>query len=175
MGKKSKLQIIERSVEDLQPYEFNARTHSGEQVQQIAASILEFGFTNPVLIDENLGLIAGHGRCEAAKLLKLETVPTIMLEGLTAAQQKAYIIADNQLALNAGWDEKILAAEIDTLALLNFELPLLGFDEKELEYLEDIGKGLSLESTEPEKPAPPTGGEKPHTIKQCPNCAHEWV
>jgi hypothetical protein len=98
------LEITYQKVTDLIPYVNNSRTHSEEQVKQIAASIKEFGFTNPILIDENKGVIAGHGRLLAAGKLALAEVPTIVLEGLTEAQRKAYVIADNKLALNAGWD-----------------------------------------------------------------------
>jgi ParB family transcriptional regulator, chromosome partitioning protein len=98
------LEITYQKVTDLIPYVNNSRTHSEEQVKQIAASIKEFGFTNPILIDENKGVIAGHGRLLAAGKLALAEVPTIVLEGLTEAQRKAYVIADNRLALNAGWE-----------------------------------------------------------------------
>ena len=98
------LSIEYRNINDLIPYVNNSRTHSDEQVTQIAASIKEFGFTNPILIDEQGGVIAGHGRVMAAKKLGLEQVPTITLAGLSDAQRKAYVIADNKLALNAGWD-----------------------------------------------------------------------
>ncbi|MCP4790158.1 MAG: ParB N-terminal domain-containing protein, partial [Gammaproteobacteria bacterium] len=93
-----------KKVADLIPYANNSRTHSEEQINQVAASIKEFKFTNPVLIDEDGGIVAGHGRVMAAKKLKLKEVPCIVLAGLTDAQRKAYVIADNQLALNAGWD-----------------------------------------------------------------------
>lgn len=116
-------------VKDLIPYVNNSRTHSDEQVSQIASSIKEFGFTNPVLVDEEGGIIAGHGRVMAAKKLDLDEVPTITLEGLTEAQKKAYIIADNQLPLNAGWDLDTLKLEIETLTELDFDLDLLGFDD----------------------------------------------
>lgn len=127
---------IERiPVEKLIPYARNARTHSEEQVAQIAASIREFGFTNPVLIDENDGIIAGHGRVMAARKLGMDTVPCIRLSHLTEAQRRAYIIADNKLALNAGWDEKLLALEIEELKAMDFDIDLLGFAEDELTEL----------------------------------------
>lgn len=127
---------IERvPVEKLIPYARNARTHSEEQVAQIAASIREFGFTNPVLIDENDGIIAGHGRVMAARKLGMDTVPCIRLSHLTEAQRRAYIIADNKLALNAGWDEKLLALEIEDLKAMDFDIDLLGFAEDELTAL----------------------------------------
>jgi ParB family transcriptional regulator, chromosome partitioning protein len=121
------LEITYQKVTDLIPYVNNSRTHSEEQVKQIAASIKEFGFTNPILIDENKGVIAGHGRLLAAGKLALAEVPTIVLEGLTEAQRKAYVIADNKLALNAGWDTTSLTAELERLKELDFDLEILGF------------------------------------------------
>lgn len=119
----------------LVPYARNARTHSDEQVGQIAASIREFGFTNPVLIDANGEIIAGHGRVLAANLLGLAFVPTITLGHLSDAQKRAYVLADNKLALNAGWDEKLLAEEIAALSDMDFDLSLTGFDDKEISSL----------------------------------------
>ncbi len=104
-----------KSVEELIPYNKNARTHSESQVAQIANSIIEFGFTNPVLIDGKKGIIAGHGRLMAAKKLNLSQVPVVILDHLSDAQKRAYIIADNKLAENAGWDEEILANELADL------------------------------------------------------------
>lgn len=117
------------------PYAANSRTHSQEQVAQIAASIKEFGFTNPVLTDGDNGIIAGHGRVEAAKMLGLDSVPTIELAHLTPAQRKAYIIADNKLALNAGWDIETLQAELEGLQELNYDLELTGFNHGEISAL----------------------------------------
>lgn len=114
---------------ELIPYSNNSRTHSEKQVQQVAVSIKEFGFTNPILIDEDNGIIAGHGRLQAAQLLGMDKVPTIALEGFTEAQRKAYVIADNQLAMNAGWDLDALKVEVDRLTELDFDLDLLGFDD----------------------------------------------
>jgi DNA modification methylase len=126
------MKIIYKNVEDLIPYVNNTRTHSKEQVNQIASSIKEFGFTNPVLIDEQGGIIAGHGRIMGAKLLKMDEVPTICLDGLSEAQKKAYIIADNKLALNAGWDEELLKLELQGLKDMDFDLSLVGFSDEEL-------------------------------------------
>lgn len=120
---------------DLVPYENNSRTHSQQQVDQIKRSMNEFGFTNPILLDENNGIIAGHGRLQAAQELGIVLVPTITLKGLTKAQRKAYVIADNQLALNAGWDFDALRIEIEDLDSLDFNLGLLGFGEQELERI----------------------------------------
>ena len=121
--------------DDLIPYINNSRTHDSNQVKQIASSIKEFGFTNPILVDEDSGIIAGHGRLLAADLLGIDEVPTITLEGLTEAQRKAYVIADNQLALNAGWDFEALRIEVDRIKELNFDISLLGFDD---DFLDDL-------------------------------------
>lgn len=129
------MEIINKKTIELIPYANNTRTHSDEQVSQIASSIKEFGFTNPILLDEKDGIIAGHGRVMAAKLLQLDEVPTITLSGLTEAQIKAYIIADNKLALNAGWDEELLKIEIEALHEMDFNIDLLGFDMDELDDL----------------------------------------
>jgi len=123
------------SIDEFVPYARNTRTHSDEQVAQIAASIKEFGFNNPVLIDQEGGIIAGHGRVLASRKLKLKDVPCIRLSDLSEAQKKAYIIADNKLALNAGWDDKLLALEIQELQELNFNIDLLGFDDIEMANL----------------------------------------
>lgn len=122
-------------VDDLVPYERNARTHSPEQIEQIAASIREFGFTNPVLIDEQCRVIAGHGRVLAARSLGMATVPTLELAGLTDAQRRALILADNKLALNAGWDLDVLKAELQDLQTESFDLGLLGWSDEELAEL----------------------------------------
>lgn len=125
----SKLQIEYISILQIAPYVKNARTHSEEQISQIVDSIREFGFTNPILIDQHNELIAGHGRLEAAKIVGLETVPAVRLSDLTEQQVKALRIVDNQLALNAGWDLDLLAAEIVELEADDFNLDLLGFDD----------------------------------------------
>ena len=122
-------------VDRLKPYERNARTHSAEQVAKIAASIVEFGFTNPILVDGADGIIAGHGRLMAAHSLGMTEVPVIELTHLTEAQKRAYIIADNRLALDAGWDEDLLAAELADLKDMEFDLALTGFTDEEIEDL----------------------------------------
>lgn len=127
------MKIVYKKVNDLIPYINNSRTHSEEQVNQIVASINEFGFTNPLLIDEKDNIIAGHGRLLASKKLKMEEVPCIVLSGLTEAQKKAYIIADNKMALNAGWDEELLKIELENLKELDFDLELTGFNVDELD------------------------------------------
>lgn len=118
-----------REVADLVPYARNARKHSDEQVAKIARSIREFGWTNPVLVNEAGGIIAGHGRVLAAQSLGIREVPVIVAVGWTDAQQRAYVIADNKLALEAGWDRETLALEFAELAALNFDLTLTGFDD----------------------------------------------
>ena len=152
-SKAQDLSIVYRSIDDLIPYVNNSRTHSDEQVTQIAASIKEFNFTNPILIDEQGGIIAGHGRLMAAKKLKIEQVPTITLVGLSDAQRKAYVIADNKLALNAGWDLELLKIEIDELKDLDFDIDLLGFNADELADLipeiETLADGKEDEVPEP--------------------------
>lgn len=133
------LKIEYLSVDDLVPYANNARKHSGLQIEQVVASIREFGFTNPVLIDENNILIAGHGRIQAAKLAGLNEVPAIRLAGLSEAQRKALRIADNQIPLNASWDMDLLMEEVQSLDLVEFDLGVMGFDESMLETLLDPG------------------------------------
>ena len=149
---RSMLSINYRKSGDLIPYINNSRTHSEQQVQQVASSIKEFGFTNPILIDEDDGIIAGHGRLMAAQKLGLDEVPTITLEGLTEAQRKAYVIADNQLAMNADWDLDALKVEVERLTELDFDIDLLGFDEDMLAGLmeEEPAEGLTDEDDVPE-------------------------
>lgn len=134
-------QIQHWPLDKLVPYAKNARTHSDAQVAQIAASIKEFGFTNPLLASADGGLLAGHGRLEAAKSLGLTSVPVVVLDHLSAKQRKAYILADNRLALNAGWDEATLREELISLDLANFEMDLLGWSAEELEDLLDPSWG----------------------------------
>ena len=142
--------------DQLIPYINNSRTHDARQVKQIASSIKEFGFTNPLLIDEDGGIIAGHGRLLAADLLGIDQVPTITLVGLTEAQRKAYVIADNQLALNAGWDLDTLKVELDRLTELDFDVDLLGFDDDFLSsLLDEPVDGLTDEDAVPDAPENP--------------------
>jgi ParB-like chromosome segregation protein Spo0J len=126
-------QIQFRSISDLTPYHNNARTHSKRQIKQIANSIERFGFTNPVLIADGGGIIAGHGRVRAAELLGITEVPTLKLSHLNEAERKAYILADNKLALNAGWDDEILAIELQGLIDLDFDLSITGFELAEID------------------------------------------
>jgi len=151
------MQIQQKSIKDLIPYINNSRTHSDEQVAQIAASIKEFGWTNPILVDGANGIIAGHGRLSAARKLGFEQVPVIELSHLSESQKKALIIADNKLALNAGWDTTALSLELEALQDTNFDLSLLGFSDKELnELLEpEVVEGLTDEDAVPEVPIEP--------------------
>jgi hypothetical protein len=139
-------------LDRLIPYARNARTHSDAQIAQIAASIREFGFTNPILVDTSDGIIAGHGRLLAARVLKLEQVPVIVLDHLSETQKRAYIIADNRLAENAEWDDELLQIELTALQEEGFELDLLGFDDSELAELlaAQVSDGLTDEDAVPE-------------------------
>lgn len=126
------MKIEKVKLDKLIPYARNSRTHSEEQIAQVAASIREFGFTNPVLIDAEDGIIAGHGRVMAARKLDMADVPCIRLGHLTETQKRAYIIADNKLALNSGWDEEMLGLELTDLREADFDLDLIGFTEEEM-------------------------------------------
>ena len=149
-------EVPTRKVAELVPYARNSRTHSEAQVAQIAASIREFGFTNPVLIDGKGGIIAGHGRVLAAQSLGLEAVPVLVLDHLTDAQRRAYVIADNKLALNAGWDEDALRAEVAALGAMDFDLNLIGFDDDELAAIMNPPSRSEVDPDEtPEAPEAP--------------------
>ena len=150
------IQIKYKTLDDLIPYVGNSRTHSDEQVAQIASSIKEFGWTNPVLLDGDNGVIAGHGRILAARKLGQTEIPTIELSHLSNAQKKAYVIADNKLALNAGWNEAVLLAEFEGLKDAGFDLSLTGFSEDEIKSLDpEIVEGLTDEDKVPEAPVEP--------------------
>jgi len=155
----SGIEIKYMDAKAITPYARNSRTHSDEQVAQVAASIKEFGWTNPILIDEKHTIIAGHGRLMAAQRLGFDEVPTIMLPNLTDAQKRAYVIADNKLALNAGWDEEMLAVEIEELLDQGYDLDLTGFGADEIDSLlaeaEKVEEGLTDEDAVPEAPAEP--------------------
>ncbi len=153
-NKKNTLHYKKTNV--LIPYANNSRTHSEQQVLQVAASIKEFGFTNPVLIDEDSGIIAGHGRVLAALKLNMDEVPCIILKGLSEAQKKAYIIADNKLALNSGWDEEALKVEFERLKELDFDISVIGFSIDELNILFKENKtGLTDPDEVPDAPVIP--------------------
>lgn len=135
-------------VERLVPYDRNSRLHSPEQVAQIAASIAEFGFTNPVLVDSNDGIVAGHGRLAAAKELGLKSVPVVVLDHLSDRQRRAYVIADNKLALNASWDVDVLATELEELRDDGFDLDVIGFTDAEIQGLMADGWASDIEAVE---------------------------
>ena len=135
-------------LETLRPYGNNSRTHSTAQIQQIVASIQEFGFTNPILVADDMTIIAGHGRYLAAGRLEMKQVPCIKLSGLSDDQRRAYVIADNKLAENAGWDKELLKLELGSLDRTDFDLDLIGFSEKEIENLlaDDKGSNMPVEA-----------------------------
>ena len=151
----TELKIEYKKIEDLIPYVNNTRTHNENQVMQIASSIKEFGWTNPILLDGENGIIAGHGRLMAAKKLNETEVPTIQLHGLSESQKKAYIIADNKLALNAGWDDELLKLELAGLKDAGYDLSLIGFNADELKAFEPVTEGLVDEDQVPEVPEEP--------------------
>lgn len=144
-------------IDKLVPYARNSRTHSDQQVAQIAASIKEWGFTTAVLVDESGSIIAGHGRILAARKLGMKDIPVMVAEGWTDAQKRAYVIADNKLALNAGWDAEMLALELGELGDLGFDLELTGFSLDEIDALKpvEVAAGLTDEDAVPEAPADP--------------------
>ena len=164
------MKITQKKVTELIPYVKNSRTHSDEQIAQIAASIKEFGWTNPILVDGSNGIIAGHGRLMAARKLGYKEVPTIELADLTETQKKAYIIADNHLALNAGWDNEMLTIELNDLLADGFALEVLGFDPAEIQTL--INGGPDFEpATEDEQGK--LDQLDPKWIS-CPHCGKEF-
>jgi DNA modification methylase len=152
----TELQVQQWSVEKLLPYARNARTHTDEQVAQVAASIIEFGWTNPILIGPDGVIIAGHARLAAARKLKMTEVPVIVLDHLTPTQRRALVLADNRLALSAGWDEEMLRVELESLEEEGFDLDIVGFTEEEIEELlrepEQSREGLTDEDAVPEEP-----------------------
>ena len=158
-----------RKVSDLVPYARNSRTHSDEQVAQIAASIKEWGFTNPVLIEPDGGIIAGHGRVMAAQRLGLADVPCVIAEGWTEAQKRAYVIADNRLAMNSAWDMDLLKIEMQEIDGLGFDLELTGFDVAEMTALFDepnFEPGTEDDQGKLDELAP--------KMVTCPHCGGEW-
>jgi len=150
------VKLEKKPVAVLIPYANNARTHDEKQIKQIASSIKEFGFNNPVLIDQDCGIIAGHGRVQAAELLGLKDIPTITLPHLSEAQKKAYILADNRMALNAGWDAELLKLELNDLSKLDFDLGLTGFEDNEIaEFLKEEINPVGDPDSIPEMPIEP--------------------
>jgi len=154
------------AIDKLIPYARNARTHSDEQVAQIAASIKEWGWTTPVLVDEDGGIIAGHGRTLAAQKLKMTEVPVMVARGWSDAKKRAYVIADNRLALNAGWDNEMLALELAEIGELGFDLDLTGFTANDIAALQtpDFEPGTEEDQSNLDQKAP--------TL--CPSCGHEF-
>src|SRR5881227_2557670 len=144
-------------VHELRPYPNNARTHSKKQIRQIANSIYKFGFCNPVLIDDDKQIIAGHGRVEAAKLLGIDAVPTCRLSHLSEADKRAYILADNKLAEKAGWDKEILAIELQGLIDLDVEIELTGFETPEVDIILDEARETTSDPGGPEDEVPAPG------------------
>lgn len=157
---------------DLVPYARNSRTHDDAQVAQLAASIREFGFTNPILIDEDNGIIAGHGRVMAARKLDLDAVPCLRLTHLTEAQRRAYVIADNRLALNAGWDDEMLRVEFAELQDLGFDLDLTGFDSAAIDAMLDA---LDFAPATLEDQGKLDEKKIEYTECKCPECGHAFV
>ena len=155
--------IIEMAIGLLKPYAGNARTHSKKQVRQIARSIERFGFTNPVLISDNGEIIAGHGRVEAAKLLGHRTVPTLALSHLSEAERRAYVLADNKLALNAGWDRDVLAIELQSLVDEDFDMELTGFSLAEVDFTLAEASEANPDGPATAEDAVPQSGDQPVT------------
>ena len=152
---KASTTIQQWPIERLIPYARNARTHSAGQIAQVAASIREFGFTNPILVDNDSGVLAGHARLLAARQLRLAEVPVVVLDHLTESQKRAYVLVDNRLALNAAWDEEMLANELAALQEDDFDLDLLGFDDEELRRLTDAIEQDAAEESDAEESAEP--------------------
>jgi DNA modification methylase len=158
MNEDANLKVEYISVDHVTPYQYNARTHSDDQVAQIAGSMTEFGFVNPILIDDNGGIIAGHGRVMAARMLGVKEVPAIRLKHLNEVQRRALIIADNKIAENAGWNDELLRQELQALDGDEFDLGLLGFNDEELDAFlngDADGEGLTDENAAPEVPEKP--------------------
>ncbi|MFZ3585450.1 ParB N-terminal domain-containing protein, partial [Loktanella sp. DJP18] len=155
--------IEQIAIGALRPWARTARTHSKKQIRQIADSIETFGFTNPALIDGSMSILAGHGRVAAARLLGMPTVPCLRIEHMTPAQKRAYVIADNKLALNAGWDDEILAQELEALLAtddLGFDIGTIGFSTPEIDVL--------IERLTPQEPGDPEDDVLPHaTARRC--------
>ena len=159
------MQIESVPVSDLKEYEKNSRTHSDDQVAKIAASVEEFGFTNPILIDESNGVIAGHGRLQAAKRINIGEVPCIRLAHLSESQKRAYVIADNKIAESGGWDDEMLKMEILELAQDDYDLKLTGFDEAGLDSILAISEEV-MEAVQKKRDHKETGHSQQDTVRQ---------
>lgn len=159
-----KLELI--AIDKLIPYANNARTHSDDQIKKIQASLREFGFVNPVLIDKDYGIIAGHGRVEAAKREGMTEVPCVWVEHLTEVQKKAYILADNRLAEDAGWDMGILKVELEGLQDIDFDISIAGFDDDEIKGIMGEHEAIDLDDY--------SDRDAPKTLCHCPKCGFEF-
>jgi len=157
----SSIQVVQLNA--LKPYGKNSRIHSGAQVEQLASSMSEFGFTNPVLVDESMTILAGHGRVLAAIMLGLESAPCIVISGMTELQKQAYVLADNKLAMTSGWNEEVLRSEMENLKAVGFDLDLIGFGKHELAKM--LIPQIKTTSDVPED----AGYEH-----ECPSCGHEF-
>lgn len=169
MTQKNRLQVQYIEISKIIPYARNSRTHTDEQIAQVAASIREFGFTNPILVADDHTVVAGHGRLLAAQRLNLSTVPVIALSDMDEAQRRAYCIADNKLAENAGWDDELLAVEFSSLDDLHFDLALTGFSLEEINALRqvpDFDAGNEDDQGQLDELAP--------KIVTCPHCGKEF-
>jgi ParB-like chromosome segregation protein Spo0J len=156
-------EIEMRRISSLKPYAGNARTHSKRQIRQIADSIQRFGFTNPVLVSDDDEIMAGHGRVMAARELGLASVPTLKLSHLSAAERRAYVLADNKLALNAGWDNEILATELQGLIDIDFDISLTGLSLAEVDFVVDQVGESSTDEIAPADVIPPP--VRPHPVR----------
>ena len=163
------MEIVYKKINELKPYENNSRTHDESQIKQICESIKEYGWTNPVLIDEKGMIIAGHGRVLGAQKLGIKEVPCIVLSGLTEAQKKAYVIADNKMALNAGWDFNLLSLELENLKELDFDLELTGFSADEIDGL--LSTNEDIENNDYEEQDLKENNTQLH---KCPECGCEF-
>lgn len=141
--------ILQVPVSSLKPYKNNPRTHSDAQLDRLVRSLQEFGFTNPILVDDDLNVIAGHGRLLAAEILQLDTVPTITLSHLSEDQRRAYVIADNQLALTSGWDDNLLQSELNALSNAGFDLTVLGWGDELPSFAEEPDYSALLDLDDP--------------------------
>lgn len=176
---KEKMKYEMRNVDELIPYARNARTHSPEQVTKLASSIKEFGFINPVIISDDGGILAGHGRVMAAKKLGIEKVPCVIESHLTEAQKRAYILADNRLAIDAGWDEDMLRLEIQELSSLDYDLSLTGFSEVQLSFYSSENENAdTIDGFDFNKLIENSNNEDSSSKKKtaiCPECGHEFI
>lgn len=178
----SKIEVVNRRIDDLVPYARNARTHSPEQIKQIEASLAEYGWTNPILIGPNNSVVAGHARLQAATNLRenkrakipnwydKHLVPTIDLSHLTETQRRAYVLADNRIALNSGWDTQMLALEMGDLGELGVDLPSLGFEQAELDAIFSTLKPAEDTATPPDDFG--EYNEDIETEHECPRCGY---